>query len=665
MKIRLMLFVACALCLSGVLSAEEVVVTATRTPKAAGKVPASVSVISSDDIVNSSARNVDDLLRHTRGISVLQPTGMGYGLPSQINIRGVPGQSSTLLLVDGMPLNEAGSGFVNINEIPLADVKQVEVVRGAFSALYGADAFGGVINIITRDPDDVPASSASVEVGNEDYTKVSAQASSGTSAMGLVVSVQKRSIDNYLARDTQALTYWDWQTMQYIEYTKNTENYDYEDEHASLKATMDLGDDANLVLHGRYFGSELGYGKTSFAPVYPMQEENVMQNRSVLAGAALEMSLTGKTTAEFRTFYRDQKRMLWGLDFSHMLADLPVYVRSYSETVNNDWRVDGKVRTELNDKNVLSLGGDYYRNDYEFAPVRDSASGNALPLSSGKKGDIYNVAVYFQDEISINDDVELIAGARLDSHSEFDETVSPKVGLLYSVTDATDVRVSVGRAYRAPSAIELFQPAVMFGTTVFDSNPDLDPEYIIAADLGVEQKLSDNAVAYLDLFYNDMEDLIAKQISGNSLVYQNVNEAWSAGVEAGLDCQVADGVNIFASYVYQQSENETTGNDLEHIPEQVASIGLRCSGKVGSYQTEFAIVESYRGDRGYLDLANGMWVELDDYFRTDASVRVRCGKSVYLAMNIQNATDQKFQEWQLINPAQGRLYSIEIGAEYW
>ena len=80
---------------------------------------------------------------------------------------------------------------------------------------------------------------------------------------------------------------------------------------------------------------------------------------------------------------------------------------------------------------------------------------------------------------------------------------------------------------------------------------------------------------------------------------------------------------------------------------------------------QLAVIESYRGDRGYLDLANGSWRELDGYFRTDASFRMSSSKNFYVALNVQNATDEEYQEWQLINPAQGRLYSIEIGTECW
>jgi outer membrane cobalamin receptor len=645
--------------------ADEMVVTATRAQQKSSDVLASVTVITQADIEALPARNVDDVLRHVRGISVLQPTGMGYGLPSQINIRGVPGQNSTLLLVDGMPLNEAGSGFVNINEVPLADIKQIEVVRGAYSAIYGADAFGGVINIITRDPEDTAASSVSVEMGNEGYTRVSAQASTGTRAAGLIVSVQKRSIDNYLAHDEQVLSYWDWPSMQYIEYSKDVDNFDYEDENISLKGTYDIGETAHLVLHGRYFGSELGYGTASYAPVYLQEEDSIMENRSVMGGASLELEISEGSSAEFRAFYREQSREVWGLDLSHMQGEFPVYVRSYSETVTDDWRIDGILHQQLGESSVVSVGADYYVINYDFEPLKASATGTALPLSSGSEGDIYNVGVYVQDQMAVLHNLDVVAGVRLDSHSEFNEAVSPKLGMLYKASDDTAFRASVGRAYRAPTALELFQPAVRFGPITFESNPDLDPEYIISADIGVNQRLCGAADGYVGLFYNDMDDLISKQISGSSLVYQNVDKAWSAGVEAGIDYAVTDALDLFANYTYQQSENETSRNDLENTPDHIASLGLNCRGNLGRFPVLFSVIESYRGERGYLDLANGMWVELDGYFRTDASVRLDLGQSFYMAVNVQNATDESYQEWQLINPAPGRLYAFELGAQYW
>ena len=218
-----------------------------------------------------------------------------------------------------------------------------------------------------------------------------------------------------------------------------------------------------------------------------------MRNRSTLLGAVLTSEQSDRVTSVARAYYRDQKRELRGLDFSHQQGAVPVFVRSRSENLTRDWRVDYGISAEFDESHIVSIGADFFRNDYDFKPVSDRATGMPLPMSSGSEGDLHNAGLYMQDEIRLSKKVQLISGIRVDSHSEFDEAVSPKAGVLCSLGPDTVVRSSVGRAYRAPSAVELFQPTILFGSTTFESNPDLDPEYIITADIGLEQKLAGNA----------------------------------------------------------------------------------------------------------------------------------------------------------------------------
>lgn len=641
----------------------DIIVTATRTARDVSDVPASTTVISRNAIVHLAARNVDDVLKYVSGLAVLQPTGMGYGLPSQINIRGVPGQNGTMLLVDGMPLNEAGTGYVNMNEVSLDDIQSIEVVKGAFSSLYGADAFGGVINIITRNPDGF-SSEANVSAGNEGYTRVSVQTGAGSESMGYIASYSRRTMDNYLARETQIISRWNPAISQFSDVEIDAENFDYEDNHAMCKFMMDIREKSHIDIHFRYFASELGYGQTDIRPLYPVAEDSTMQTRSTLVGAVLETELSGDTTARVRAFYRDQDRELWGLNYSHQIRVFPVYVQSYSETINNDWRIDTEIIKELGEKNLLTIGADFYRNDYDFSPVRNNVDKTALPASVGIAGDIENIGVYLQDEYGVTEKLNIVAGVRGDSHTEFSDELSPKAGVNYKLSDETTMRASVGRGYRAPSAVELFQPAIYFGSIIYDSNTDLNPEYIVTSDIGLDQAIGDSVRAKLDFFYNDMKDLISKQINGNELSFANVSEAWSAGSEMGIDWCVVDSLKIFLNYTYQQSENQTTGDDLEHIPEHMGGFGMAFEKNVKDWHAALSVMENYRGRRGYIDISTGMWNELDGYWRTDATLRFNRGDSMYVAINVQNLMDQEYQEWDLINPGPGRLYALEIGASY-
>lgn len=646
---------------------KEIIVTASRLEENVEDISASVSLIPRAEIVNSAARNVDDLLRLEGGIAVLQPTGMGYGLPSQINIRGVPGQSGTLLLVDGMPLNEASTGYVNINEVRLENIERIEIARGAFSAVHGADAFGGVVNIVTRNPHGLPTLSLSGGIGSEGYETGYVQHSHSAGNFGYTLGLGRRRIDNYLAQDEQRLSRWDPRAMRYVENISDTENYDYEDEHAALKVNAHLAENAGLTIYARRFESELGYGRKDVRPLYPRREDDTIENRSSLLGARFQAELSPQTCTFLKGYYREQEKDLYGLDIAGMQGQIPLYVRTRSETRTDDWRLDWGLRSSIGEKQTVLLGLDYLNNHYDFAPVRDNATGNPLPASSGASGDIGNLGLYIQDKIDIGEVLLINAGLRLDGNSDFDEAISPKLGARYSLGERTALRASLGRAYRAPSATELYQPAVLFGSVVFRSNPDLEPEYIVSTDAGIEHSFDRDGDlrGHLDIFYNDMKDLISKQFSGQTLSYDNVSDAWSRGIEAGLDLRLAAMVDSFANYTYQQSENENTGDDLEHIPEHMASAGIRLSHSKGYLESMLSVMETYVGERGYLDISSGQWRELDSYLRSDVSIDFIFNETVTVKASVQNAFDEEYQEWSLINPAAGRLFAFELGVRYW
>ena len=130
---------------------EEVVVTATRNEKSADEVTADVEIVSQEEIQASVADNPDDLLRQLPGVDIRRPTSLGITSPLSVNIRGVGGSKRVLMMVDGVPTNSALTGFIYPNQIQNSAIERIEVVKGAFSSLYGSNAMGGVINIITKE----------------------------------------------------------------------------------------------------------------------------------------------------------------------------------------------------------------------------------------------------------------------------------------------------------------------------------------------------------------------------------------------------------------------------------------------------------------------------------------------------------------------------------
>jgi outer membrane receptor protein involved in Fe transport len=128
---------------------------------------------------------------------------------------------------------------------------------------------------------------------------------------------------------------------------------------------------------------------------------------------------------------------------------------------------------------------------------------------------------------------------------------------------------------------------------------------------------------------------------------------------------LATGCVVSVTYTEQRGENRDTGADLEHIPARLFTIGLRLSHALGrAWRGDVSLTEHYVGDRSFIDLASGQRQDLDAYWRTDASLRLTFNDTLWLGATIENATDTTYQEWPLINPAPGRLYALELGAQW-
>ncbi|MBT3193926.1 MAG: TonB-dependent receptor [Verrucomicrobia bacterium] len=644
----------------------DVVVTASRlADDTLAQIPASVTVFSEREIRNTPARHVDDVLRMAPGIYVLRSTGMGYGLPVQLAARAVPGQSTTLLLSDGLPLNEAVSGFADVNAIPLEGVRRIEFVRGPQSSLYGANAFAGVVNVLTLPPDQRPALSLFHRSGNEGFREWGASASQGDYGLGVSVDLSTREIDNYLAQDAVFTEQWSSAAQRYYRSSRPAENYAYEDRRLVGKLTADLSPETHLDVHVRYSDGTLGYGQTDVRPLYPTLGDSTMDVESALLGAVLTSVLSDDVDFKGRAYYREQERALHGLNVSHVQSGIPVFVPSESETGVRDWMGDGAFDIRAFEGHAITIGADFQRTDADFSSLRNAATQQRLPVSSGREVHSVNAGLYLQDRIALQERATALCGLRVDEHDAYGSAVSPKAGVVVQVQDSMRVHASAGRAYRAPSLIELYQPSIFFGSVTFESNSELKPEYISTVDGGVECMVTESLMVRADLFYNDMEDLITKQISGSTLRYANTDEAWSAGAELGLEWGFLPACSLGLSYTEQQGENRDTGADLEHIPERLASLSVRAGETFCDvWLVEASLSENYVGVRGYVDLSSGLWRELGDYWRTDVSLKLTYRDRVWIGANVQNASDEQYQEWPQVNPAPGRLYAFEVGARW-
>jgi len=635
-------------------AAAEVVVTATRMARAPAAAPARVTVLDAEFLRAMPAFNPDDQLRAADGVSVLRSYGLGYGIPGQINVRGVPGQHGLLMLADGLPLNEAATGFINPNEVPEHLLERMELVRGPYSALYGADAFAGVVQLFTLDAAGPAFMEAAGRAGNEGFGQAWATLRQPLGEAALLVAADARSIANYTAQTRLRETFWDPASQQYLQLRRAPENYDYADLRLLGKLAWSPSADTRLELLTRGYDGNLGYGQTAVTPDWAVDNES--DNRSALLAATVSSAVSETLNLRGTLAYRRQKRTTTGLDRAAL-------ARSVSESVADEWRAESAAAFGLGRRHALTVGADYAGVGCDFRPAWNADTGARLP-SAAADAHTDNLGVYVQDEAALHEQFLLTAALRGDAHSEFGGALSPKLAGVYRPAADTIVRAAAGRAYRAPSVLELFQPDVNFGSLLFRSNPDLEPEYIWSADAGVEQGWGDGLRGHVEVFWNEMDDLIARRVNGAVVTYENVDEARSQGLEAGLDAALdrwLPGVAAFVNGTRQQSEDRRTGADLPYLPERMGNIGLRFERAARPLAWSGSVRLHYTGERGYTDWASGQWRTLDGYWRTDALLKATHRSGIWVAVAAQNLADTTYQESSTLDPAPGRLWYVEAG----
>jgi len=645
-------------------NAQPIVVTATRTQRQLLEVPASVSVITDEQIGAAAGRNVDDCLRQVQGVSIVQVMGMSQGMPSRINVRGVPGETRLLLLADGLPLNEAISRFISINEVPMDSIQQVEVIRGPFSSLYGTDAFSGVINIITKEYPEEPEIGISGGMGNSGYRNFAADTGGSSGPLKYRLDFERRSIDNYLARDYAIDRRYDYATEKYTDTRITPDNFDYVDTKVLGKLSLDMGPDTTLSLFGRYFQGDMGYGLKDLSPLYPTPVDNVTMTRTAIAGATLNTAWSSDLDIKIGGYYRRQTRALWGLDLFGMDGETPVYAQSYSETVCDEWQASCDGDLKIGSSHTLSAGFEIKRSTVDFVALQRLDNGTDFPGAAGSKNHLVDSGLFVQDEIKMTSKWKVIGGLRVDNNSEFGTALSPRASTLYAVSEQTTIRASVGRAFRAPSLVELYQPPLSFGYVTFVSNPDLKPEYVWSVDMEIEHHVSKALSGRIGVFYNDMDDLIANKASGDVLTNVNLDKARSAGVEAGIDLIMTSYATAFMTYTFVKAENKNTGGELEYIPKHTGSAGLRLNKSFNNWRIEGSLAETYAGTRGFQDWSSGSWYEFDEYFRTDIALKTTYRDGLWVKIGVQNVTDERYQESMMSPLAPGRLAVLEAGARY-
>jgi outer membrane receptor protein involved in Fe transport len=656
---------------------DKIVVTGTRTRRSIKDNPGSISVITREKIESSAHNNVSDLLQYEPGVVVKRPVGMGEGVPSDIVIRGVPGATAaarTLILVDGIPTNAAGTPFLILNEVPMDAVEQVEVVRGPYSNLYGPNAFGGVVNIITKKPSQGVHGGIS-GAGYVNFYDVNTDINGTAGRFSFLADGTIRGTPNYYLLDSVPHRFGNYTRMS------SADNYGYYEKRYFGKYSYAITPRVTLTLHTRYFESELGTGITE----YGNPPTNItIRGQKYLVGPVIKATITPAWDVTAGGYFRNLTGIYnnWGIlrtDTIHKPVPAPdsifdVLTDGVWKSSSNDWQINLLSTLKLGRYNTVLAGFDFLDNAIDFGPRRDQVTGVLLKNAYGVKKDMVNTGLFVQDELNLGDRLITVAGLRLDYNSVFGIVPSPRLGSLYKLTPQFLIKASAGRAFRAPSLTELNMPDLPINTnTTVHSEPTLRPEYIWSVDGGPEIEVTKWLSLKFTGFYNYMNDLITQKIineyfqnieKDTKLSHRNTETAWSAGLENSLVLRLFNWGNFFLNYSYTASRDLQMDGALEYIPEHQFSAGIFGKKSFGPFTIKGSVLGNFVGDRQYLDWrlswdliqAGEMpipspisdfrpsYMTLHSYFRLDASAKIFFKDFIWLGIEGMNLTNEEIEE---------------------
>ena len=531
------------------------VYSASKHMQSASEAPASVTVVTADEIQKYGYRTLADILQSVRGFYVTNDRDYSY-----VGVRGFgrlgDWNSRILLLIDGHRTNDniLGQAFLGTEFMVDVDlIERVEIIRGPSSSLYGSEAFFAVINVITRKPPQLKGLELSF-----------APASFGTYQGRASYGGQYKGIDMLLSG-----TFYNsqGQTLFYPQFDSPATNYgitqntDYEDSQHILATISFRG----FTLEGLFSARDKGVPTAYFGTVFNDPRTRNVDHHQYF-DLSYQHSVGEKWDLTARTSY-DQARLQAPLALSTGLPDGSTTVDTYSFR-GNWWDSEVKLSRTFLEKHKVTLGTEITDN------VRQD-QGNYTPI-----GNLFDTdpassvicALYGQDEFAITSKLTLSAGVRYDHYSNFGGTTNPRLGLIYHLFQPTTLKLLYGTAFRAPEPFEVTPGYGPF----YEDNLGLKPETIRSVEGVVEQGLGQHFKLSGSVFQNRIENLITleQDSSNGQSTYENSGKARATGVEVELNGQWAGGVKGTASYSYSSTEDEVTHETLSNSPQHLAKLNV-------------------------------------------------------------------------------------------
>jgi outer membrane receptor for ferrienterochelin and colicin len=635
---------------SGLYGDEDYVSIATGTIQPIAKAPAVASVITASQIRAMGARDIDQVLESVPGLhvslsAIYNPEYLFRGISSDFS-------PQVLMLINGIPITNLFQGDRNLvwGGMPVEAISRIEVIRGPGSALYGADAFAGVINIVTKTPEDAEHNSAGVRIGKfntRDVWLSTAGEKGGLGYMGSIEFTKTDGSDALIESDAQSLL--DLITGTAVSNAPGSVNL----ERNNVDFRFELGYKKLRLRGGGQIRDDWGDGA---GPAETLNPENKFSSQRFNVDLTYtEEEVFEDTSLEIQASYFDTSQEIGG-NFTVYPAGstgpfldpfgVPIFppfpegVIGNPEIFERHSRFDVRLEHSGISKHHISVGAGYYDGEIDKItetknfginpdtgmlilpgdPLVDVSDTPFVFLTEDSRDNSY---VFLQDVWLLANDWELTAGLRHDNYSDFGATTNPRLALVWFTSYKLTTKLLYGEAFRAPS----FAQTRAINNPLILGNINLKPEEIKSYELAFDYRPNYELTLMTNFFYYDWADIIqfVPDANNSTRTAQNSGEQTGYGMEFEAVWEAAENFTLTGNIAVQNSTDETLDVPAAKSPEK--QLYLRANWVM---------------DRNRL--SDDVRPDIDDYALFDLSVRKTLANSLEFALTANNLFDEDARE---------------------